>query len=94
MKRTYQFKKLLGLARGRVGVHSRRERDVHECTVCDTRFDVADDTCPSCGSRIARTRTVVPNAELNLLAILAVSGLGVLYNFLTGDIPKKSPKER
>ena len=93
MRRTHQFKKLFGLANGPVGVESDDEHDVHDCTVCDTRFDAEEPECPSCGSRIYRTKTVVPNATLNLLLVFVVSGLGVLYNFLTGDIPKESPKE-
>lgn len=95
MRRTHQAKKLLGLARdGPVGVRSSREHDEHECTVCDARFDVDEGTCPSCGSRIYRTKTVVPNAALNLLIILALSGLGVVYNLLTGEVPKEAPKNQ
>lgn len=94
MKRTHQFKKLFGLDNGPVGVHSDDEHDVHDCTVCDTRFDAGDPQCPSCGGRIFRTKTIVPNAALNLLLVFAVSGLGVVYNLLTGDLPKESPKEQ
>lgn len=93
MKRTYQVKRLLGIDDGLVGVESDRQRDVHECTVCGTRFDVGDPACSSCGSRLFRTRTVIPNALFNLFVIFTLSGFGVAYNFITGDVPKRSPKE-
>ena len=95
MERTHRAKRLLGLdAGGPVGVRSDREHDAHDCTVCDTRFDADETTCPSCGSRIFRTKTVVPNAALNLLFVLVLSGFGVLYNLLAGQIPKDAPKNR
>jgi uncharacterized paraquat-inducible protein A len=90
MERTHRAKRLLGLdAGGPVGVRSDREHEAHDCTVCDTRFDADETTCPSCGSRLFRTKTVVPNAALNLLLTLVLSGLGVVYNLLTGEVPKE-----
>ena len=93
MKQSQRVKRLFGIDDGLVGVHSRRQHDVHECTVCGTQFDLDGGTCPSCGGRIYRVRTVIPNALFNLLLVLALSGAGVAYNVLTGDVPKTSPKE-
>lgn len=94
MKRTYQLKRLLGIDDGIVGVNGRGEHEAHECTRCKTQFATMETSCPECGSRIYRTRTVIPHAGLNLLVILAASGLGVAYNVVKGDVPKKSPKEQ
>ncbi|EFW90422.1 hypothetical protein ZOD2009_20233 [Haladaptatus paucihalophilus DX253] len=88
MKRTYTVKRLLGIDNGLVGVENDRERDVHECTVCGARFETTALRCPECGSHLFRTKTVVPNALVTLLVIVALAGVGAAYNVLEGDVPK------
>ncbi|WP_435077597.1 hypothetical protein [Halococcus sp. AFM35] len=87
MALTQRIKRAAGLADGEVGIESDRERLVRECTVCGERFDPDRTTCPACGSRLSRTKTVVPHAFLNLLVVLAATGLHAMKNVLTGNVP-------
>jgi uncharacterized paraquat-inducible protein A len=87
MTLTQRIKRAAGLADGEVGVESDRERTVRECTVCEERFGHSGRTCPACGSQLNRTKTVVPHAFLNLLVVLAATGLHALRNVLTGNVP-------
>ena len=89
MSLTRRIKRLAGIATGETGVESSRERTLRECTVCGERFDSEATTCPDCGSRISRTKTVVPHALFNLVVVLAATGLHVVRNVLAGDIPKE-----
>ena len=87
MTLTRRIKQAAGLADGEVGVESDREHDVRDCTVCGERFDPDETTCPACGSRLSRTKTVVPHALLNLVVVLAATGLHAIRNVLTGNVP-------
>lgn len=87
MALTQRIKRAAGLADGEVGIESDRERLVRECTVCGERFSSSKRTCTACGSRLSRTKTVVPYAFLNLLVVLAATGLHAMRNVLTGNVP-------
>jgi predicted RNA-binding Zn-ribbon protein involved in translation (DUF1610 family) len=87
MTLTHRIKQVAGLANGEVGVESDREHPIRECTVCGQRFDPSQTTCPACGSQLNRTKTVVPHALLNLIVVLAATGLHAMRNILTGNVP-------
>lgn len=90
MKRTITLKKLVGLDPTPTGIGS-QQRTVHECTFCETEFDTSETICPECGSQTFRNKTTTPNAELNLLFVLVVTGFAIAYNILTGEYPKEGP---
>jgi|AntDeeMetagen134_2_1112570.scaffolds.fasta_scaffold02564_2 DNA-directed RNA polymerase subunit RPC12/RpoP len=89
MSLTRQIKRLAGIASGETGVESSRERTLRECTVCGEQFDSETVVCPNCGGRISRTKTIVPYALVNLVVVLAATGLHVVRNAVTGDLPKE-----
>lgn len=90
MERTVKLKKLVGLDPTPTGIGSEK-RTVHECRSCGTEFDTAATTCPRCDSQLFRDKTTTPDATVNLLFVLTMTGFAIAYNVLSGNYPKEGP---